>query len=175
MPPKNTAADEALRRSQARAEFRKEFVSAGADAQVKIAREKGRQRRSVEKVKTKQRVIERQQSETARVASAAQRSAIVQSQNEQRRVQRVQTQRDLNALKQDSQPGFVSNAAGSIGGSVTGSSAWSTLVTLTTLFFIIIIAYLIVTNGQQFGSFTGKAGSFIQTLSSTKPIFVSSG
>lgn len=171
--PKESAADRALKRSQARGEIRKLLIETGAESQVRISRERGRQRRSVEKAKTTQRVAERQQSEAARVQAYAARAEIAQQQLEAKRVQRVQTQRDLMSLRDENKPSRVSEVGSSIGGSITSSTPWATLMTITTLFFVMIIVYVIVTNGQQFGSFASKAGSFIATLSSTKPIFVS--
>lgn len=161
MPP-----DKALERSRARADFRKELIGTSADAQVKISRERGRQRRSVEKVKTQQRVIERQQSEAARIQAAQQKSEIAIAQKRAAAAQRIQTQKDLQGLQRRNE--VVDNATGT----VTSSSIWSTLMLITTLFFTMIVLYVIVRNGRAFGKLAGSAGTFIQGLSSNQPLFV---
>jgi len=164
MPAPKT--DKALERSRARAEFRKEIVAAGSEAQVKTARERGRQRRSVEKVKTNQRIRERQESEAARTA-AYQRRADIQANLRSRNAEaRVQTQEQLVGLQRREK--VITGATRT----VTGTSAWSTLMLVTALFFGMIILYVIVTNGGQFGSFTGQIGSWIAGLSSNQPLFI---
>lgn len=161
MPP-----DKALERSAARAGFRKELIGASADSQVKISRERGRQRRSVEKTKTQQRVIERQQSEAARVQAAQNRSDIAIAQKRAQGATRVETQGALN--RQARKEAVVDSATGA----VTGSSLWSTLTLLVTLFFGMIVLYVIVTNGSSFGQLTGSVGTFIQGLSTNQPLFI---
>lgn len=164
--PAPTKSDKALERSRARAEFRKEIVTAGAESQVKIARERGRQRRSVEKAKTQQRVIERQQSEAARVSAYRQRSEIAIAQRAANRQQRVQTQKDLQQLQRNDRIVQGTSKA------VTSTSVWSTLMLFTTLMFGMILLYVLVTNGQAFGNLAGSVGTFIQGLSSNQPLFV---
>lgn len=166
MSAKVPAADKALARSRARADFRKELIGAGAESQVKISRERGRQRRSVEKTKTQQRVIERQQSEAARVQAYQARSDIALAQKRAQAAQRVETQGALNSQARKEA------VVDSVTGGVTGSSLWSTMVLIVTLFFGMIVLYVIVTNGSAFGQLTGSVGSFIQGLSSNQPLFV---
>lgn len=166
MPPKMTAADKALKRSEARKEFRKELIQAGAASDVIRTRERGRQRRSVEKVKTQQRVIERQQSEAARIQSQQVKSQLAIQQRQAARAERVGTQSDLYGLRR--REAVVSSATGA----VTGSSIWSTVTLITTLFFVMILLYVIVTNGVKFGNLAGSVGTFIAGLSSNQPLFV---
>jgi cobalamin biosynthesis Mg chelatase CobN len=164
MPP--SRADRALERSRARTEFRKEIVAAGSESQVKVTRERGRQRRSVEKVKTQQRVIERQQSEAARVQAYQQRSDIAVQQKQAQASQRLETQKALAGVSRREQ--IITGTSRT----VTKSSIWSTTVLLVALFFSMIILYVIVTNGSAFGNLAGSAGQWIQGLSSNKPLFV---
>jgi preprotein translocase subunit SecF len=145
--PKFTAKD--------RADFRKGVIDSQAAAQVKIARERGRQRRSVEKTKTAQRVIERQQSEAARVAAHQQKSSISIEQSEAIREGRQSAKRQERVER-----------------SVTGSGVWSTLMMLTFLFFGMIILYVLVHHGGEYGHLAGGIGSFISGLSSNTPLFV---
>jgi hypothetical protein len=147
--------DKTAKRIEQRAEMRKAVINAGAESQVKISRERGRQRRSVEKTKTAQRVIERQQSEAARVQAYQQRSEIAVAQSETIRSARTSSNRQERIEK-----------------SVTGSSVWSTLIMLAALFFSMIVLYTIVRNGPAFGGLAGSMGSFISGLSSTKPLFI---
>ena len=164
--PNTPKPDKALERSRARAEFRKELIAAGSESQVRISRERGRQRRSVEKVKTDQRVKERQQSEAARVAAYQQRADIQANLRARNAEQRVSTQEQLAGLQRKEK--VISGATGT----VTGTSAWSTLMLLTSLFFAMIVIYVIVSNGGQFGKLTGQIGSWIAGLSSNQPLFI---
>lgn len=164
MPAPKT--DKALERSRARAEFRKEVVGASSDAQVRIARERGKQRRSVEKVKTSQRVIERQQSEAARTAAYQNRANIQANLKSQQAQQRIQTQEQLAGLQRRER------VITGVTKSATSTSTWSTLMLVTALFFGMIILYVIVTNGGQFGNLTGQVGGWIAGLSSNQPLFV---
>jgi len=166
MTTKKTAAERSADRSRLRADLRKSVIAAGAESQKVTIRERGRQRRSVEKTKTTQRVVERQQSESARVSAYQERSNIAIAQREASRKVRVGTQSDINALSRREK--VITGATKS----VTKTSVWSTLIMLTGLFFFMIIIYVIVTNGSKFGDFTGGVGSFISGLSSTKPLFV---
>lgn len=163
-------ADESLERSKARAQMRQDLIEASSGGAVKISRERGRQRRSVERTKTVERLKERQGSEAARVEGYRQRSEIVMQQRAAARVQRVQTQADLNALARREK--FTQAAISAPVNAVTRSSVWSTITLIATLFFIMIFLYVIVTNGERFGAFTGSIGKFISGLSSTTPLFV---
>lgn len=158
--------DKSIERSRQRAVFRRELIDAGSASQINIARERGKQRRSVEKVKTQQRVIERQQSEAARVNAYQQRSDIAIAQKRAQAIQRVETQDQLNALARRER--VITSAQNT----VTRSSIWSTVVLLISLFFGMIILYVLVTNGETFGRVAGTAGTWIKGLSSNEPLFV---
>lgn len=161
-----TKADKSLERSRARAEFRKEIVAAGAESQVKIARERGRVRRATEKSRTNERIRERQASEAARISSRQQQATIAQQTMEARKTQRVQTQAELNALR-NRQRVVVGTQR-----TVTNSSVWSTVVMIFFLMFGMIVIYVLVTNGQAFGNIAGTIGNFVHGLSSNSPLFV---
>lgn len=163
---KTTAADRALKRSKARGEIRQMLIETQSAGQVKISRERGRQRRSVVKAQNVQRVLERQGSEAARTQGYAERAEIARQQRAASGEQRVETQKELAGLARKQK--VISSATGS----VTGSSIWSTITLLVTLWFVMVIIYIIVRNGEAFGGFAGGVGSFIQGLSSDKPLFV---
>jgi hypothetical protein len=175
MPPKLTAADRALKRSAARAEFRKAITESSAAGQVKIARERGRQRRSVERTKTSTRVVERQASERARQETIERRSILQQQSIAARGVQRVQTQKDLASVSRGER--IKTQITGEAVKPVTSGvrSVTSTLFLVLGIFFVLIIAYVVLLNSNNFGSFLGSAGNFIQGLSSNKPLFVKNG
>lgn len=164
--PTKPKVDKSIERSKARAEFRKEILAVGSESQVKIARERGRQRRSVEKIKTNERIRERQESEAARTA-AYQRRADIQSGLKARTAeQRVQTQQELVGLQRREK--IITGTTKT----VTGTSTWSTIMLVTSLFFGMILLYVIVTNGGQFGNLAGQVGGWIAGLSSNQPLFV---
>lgn len=158
--------DKSVERSRQRAEFRKGVARATAESEVIKARERGRQRRSVEKAKATQSIRERQASEAARLATYQQRTAISLEANKARQAQRIQTQENLNSLR--SRQTIVDSGTRVI----TRTSAWSTIMMLTFLFFAMILIYILVRNGAQFGNLAATAGTWIQGLSSNKPLFI---
>lgn len=164
--PTTPKPDKSIERSKARAGFRKELIAAGSESQVRIARERGRQRRSVEKKKTEERIRERQESEAARTAAYQRRADIQANLRARNAQQRIQTQGQLAGLQRKER---VINSAT---GTVTDTSLWSTLMLMTALFFGMIIIYVIVSNGGQFGKLTGQIGGWIAGLSSNQPLFV---
>lgn len=158
--------DKSLERSRQRSEFRKGVIDFGTQAEVKKVRERGRVRRSVERTKAQTKILERQESEKARVETAQRRAQISVEAQRQRNAQRVQTQSDLNSLQ--SRRAVVNTGAKA----VSQTSAWSTLMLLTALFFLMILIYVIVSNGVAFGNLAGSAGTWIQGISSNKPLYV---
>lgn len=110
-------------------------------------------------------IRERQASEQARLASRQAQSQISKSELEAKRAQRVQTQEDLNAVrnKQRAYSGAVS-----VG---TRTSIWSTVVMLFFLGLGIIAIYILVKNGEAFGNVASGVGTFISGLSSNSPLF----
>jgi len=160
------ASDKAKENAQFRANLRKEYVGAMSDAQVKIARERARQRRANTKLKTNQVIRERQESEAARVAAAREKAAINVEQMQARQRQRVEATSDIAGIQRRERA--ITGAQRS----VTGSDVWSTIVLIVGLFFGMIILYVLVTNGSQFGKLAGTAGIWIRGLSSNQPLFV---
>lgn len=163
-----TKPDKSIERSRQRAEFRKGVIGFGTESEVKKVRERGRVRRSVERTKAQTKILERQESERARVETARQRAAISVDAQRQRNAQRIQTQQDLKNLQ--SRRTVVTDT----GKAVRQTSAWETLMMLTALFFAMILIYVLVTNGQAFGNLAGTIGTWIQGVSSNKPLYVKS-
>lgn len=171
MPPKITAADKALQRARVRGEIRKEVAGAVSTGKIQIAREKGRQRRSVEKARSVTRIQERVASESARRETVERRVQLRQQEIANRAVQRAQTQRDLAGIarseKLKNQLIFGSTSAVSSG----TSSIRSTAFLILTLFFVLIILYVLVRNSENVSGFLSGVGSFIRGLSSNAPLF----
>lgn len=168
----STREDRALKRSEARAEFRKQITEASSAGQVKISRERGRQRRSVEKAKAVQRIAERQGSEEARTTAYRARAEIATEQRAASSQIRLQTQDELNSLQRRNR--VTNQAVSGATGAVTRSSIWSTIMLVASLFFLMIFIYVVVRNGEQFGGLAGSVGTFISGLSSNAPLFVAS-
>lgn len=158
--------DKALERSKARGEIRRTLIETGAESQVKIAQERGSQRRATASHVTNERVRERNASEAARIASRAKQADIARQTMEARRTQRVQTQEDLNAVRNRQRLTVGTQRT------VTNTSIWSTVVMLFFLAIGMIIIYVLVTNGAAFGTLAGTAGKFIQGVSTNMPLFV---
>lgn len=158
--------------AEERSKLRESFANVQASAEVKKARERGRQRRSVERTRAQQRVLERQQSEAARQDTAAQRFFLKEQELEARRVQKVQTAQDLAALKQSQQPSAIQNIGSGAVSSFAGSSTGHSVGMIFGIFFALIIVYVILRNPTAFGGLTGGVGTFVQGLSSNAPLFV---
>lgn len=154
------------RRSRERAKWREGFARASGEVQQETTRTRGAERRQTATHVTSERIRERQASEAARIQSRAQQTQLAVQQGEARKQQRVQTQEELNSLRnrQRTYSGTVST--------VTRSSIWSTFLMVFFLMFGMIVIYILVTNGEKFGAIAGTAGNFIHGLSSTMPLYV---
>lgn len=164
--PIKSRPDKALDRSKARGEIRRTLIETGAESQERIARTRGSERRATATHVASEHVRERQQSEAARVASRQSQADIAQRTMEARRIQRVQTQAELNAVR-NRQRLVVGTQR-----TVTNTSIWSTIVMVFFLTVGMIILYILVTNGTKFGAVAGGIGNFIHGLSSNAPLFV---
>lgn len=154
------------RRSRERARWREGFARTAGEVHQETIRTTGEERRSTISHKASENIREREASESARIASRQAQSRIAIEQGETRKQQRIQTQEELNSLRnrQRAYSGSVST--------VTRSSVWSTVVMVFFLMFGMIAIYVLVTNGSQFGAIAGTVGNFIHGLSSNTPLFV---
>ena len=165
MPPQSERTKE-HRRSRERAGWRKDFARASGEAQQETTRTRGLERRSTASHVTNERIRERNASEAARIQSRASQSEIAKQTLEARRVQRVQTQEELNSLRHRDR--VISGTQST----VSRSSIWSTFVMLFFLGFGMIAIYILVTNGTAFGGIASTVGNFIHGISSNTPLFV---
>lgn len=168
-----TSEETRTKHAEARAGFRKAVKEAEASGKVTVEREKGRQRRSVERTRSRERTAERQASEAARQQTVERRVQLRQAEAEQRAVQKLQTQRDLASVNRQERL-KTQVVQGGVGAVSSGtSSIRNTFGLIAVLFFVMIFLYVIVKNGAAFGALTGSVGNFIHGLSSNKPLFVS--
>ena len=128
-------------------------------------RDRARIKRANKKYETTQVIRERQSSEAARQATAAQRSSLRQSDVEKAARSRVETQQEVASNRRGQR---VENAA--IFGAANSSIGQSAGL-IVALFFVMILLYLVVKNGSAFGSLMGSIGTFVQGLSSNTPLF----
>lgn len=160
--------------AQTRAQFKQAVVESESTGRIKVERERGRQRRSVERTRSRERILERQASEAARQSTVERRVRLRQNETTQRAIQKLQTQRDLARInRQERFKNQVASGATDAVMAAPGTSVAKTFGLLFGLFFVIIVIYVSVVNGQALGGFLGTAGTFIHGLSSNSPLFVS--
>ncbi len=159
-------ADKALQRSQARGEIRRTLIETGAESQKQISQTRGQERRQTATHVTSERIRERNASESARIQSRRTQAQIAEQTMRSRRVQRVQTQEELNAVR-NRQRLVVGTQR-----TVTNTSIWSTVVMVFFLTFGMIVLYILVTNGEKFGALASSIGNFIHGISTNTPLFV---
>lgn len=159
-------ADKALNRSKARGEIRKTLIETGAESQKQISQTRGQERRQTATHVTSERIRERNASEAARIQSRRTQAQIAEQTMQSRRVQRVQTQEELNAVR-NRQRLIVGTQR-----TVANTSIWSTVVMVFFLTFGMIVLYILVTNGEKFGALASGIGNFIHGISTNTPLFV---
>jgi hypothetical protein len=128
-------------------------------------RDRARIKRLNQKQATDQVIRERQASEASRQATASQRSSLRQSDVETAARSRVETQQEVASNRRGQR---VENAA--IFGAANSSIGQSVRL-IVALFFIMILLYIAVKNGSNFGGLMGSIGTFISGLSSNTPLF----
>jgi uncharacterized membrane protein len=129
-------------------------------------RDQARIRRANRRQLTNEIIRERQGSEAARQLTQAQRSELKQADIRKAAESRVQTQQDVASNRRVQR---VENAA--IFGAAN-SSIGASIGMVVALFFIMIMIYVVVKNGSNFGKLTGSIGDFIAGLSSNNALFI---
>jgi hypothetical protein len=129
-------------------------------------RESGRITRANRRTAATSQIREREASETQRRITQAQRSKLRTDEIREAASQRVSTQQQVAGNRRTQR---VENAAifGAANSSIGGSIGM-----VVALFFIMLILYLIVKNGSNFGTLVGSLGTFVHGLSSNNPLFV---
>jgi hypothetical protein len=128
-------------------------------------RDRARIRRANKKQNTEQTIRERGASEEFKQDTAAQRSSLRQSDIEKAAASRIATQQEIAGNRRGQR---VENAA--IFGAANSSIGQSAGL-IVALFFIMILLYIAVKNGSNFGGLMGSIGTFISGLSSNTPLF----
>lgn len=128
-------------------------------------REQGRQTRRNRKQAAQQQMIVREHSEQQRQATAVQRQQLRSQEIKERSQARLETQEELANMRRSQR---IQNAAIFD----TASSIKSSFGMVLILFFVMIVIYTIVKNGENFNTLTGSVGKFISGFSSNSPLFI---
>ena len=133
---------------------------------TKALRESGRVTRLNQKNAAKQQISVRNASEVGRRDTQSQRFQLREHEIQTAAQQRVSTQEEIAGNRRTQR---IQNAALF---DTANSSVGFSFGMIVALFFVMIIIYVIVTNGSNFGNLMGSVGTFISGLSSNSSLFV---
>ena len=129
-------------------------------------RDRARLTRLKKSQNTAETIKEREGSERARQSTASLKSTLKQNEIDRAARARISTQEEIASNRQGQR---IENAA--LFGAANSSIGMSVGM-IVALFFVMILIYVVVRNGKNFGTLMGSAGSFITGLSSNSALFI---